>query len=215
MVCGTGKEDVGKIVMYTSKDLFHWDYSGVLLEGSQYGNVIECPDLFQYKDKFILMFSQMGKVSHAIMFVYGDFDGRTFTPISYHTPEAGPHFYAPQTFLDEKGRRIIIAWLYSWDKKVEEGIEYAGALTIPREIFMKEGEICMFPVREAEGLLVSEDSFLQIEDKKLKIPSLQFEIELNLVEEIKEVAILKDTKTIEIFLNGGEESITYWFDTNL
>jgi len=215
MVCGTGKEDVGKIVMYTSKDLYHWDYSGVLLEGSQYGNVIECPDLFQYKDKFILMFSQMAKVSHATMFVYGDFDGKTFTPISYHTPEAGPHFYAPQTFLDEKGRRIVIAWLYSWDRKVEEGVEYVGALTIPREILIKEEKICLFPVSEAEGLLASEDPLIIMEDNKLKIPSQQFEMELHIAEEIREMAILKDTKTIEIFLNGGEESITYWLETNL
>lgn len=31
---------------------------------------------------------------------------------------------------------------------------------------------------------------------------------------VNDVKILRDTKTIEVFINGGEESFTYWFDNN-
>ena len=45
MVCGSGKDGVGKILLYEQgKDLFTWQYVGVLFESSEYGKVLECPD---------------------------------------------------------------------------------------------------------------------------------------------------------------------------
>jgi sucrose-6-phosphate hydrolase SacC (GH32 family) len=139
------------------------------------------------------------------------FDGKTFTPISFHTPEAGPHFYAPQTFLDDKGRRIIIGWLNSWEKQVQTSEEYTGALSIPREIKMIDGKLCTFPVSEAVGLLNDDDKLVSIKKDSVTItaPDLSFPLEYK--SDIEKVDILRDTKTIELFINDGEASFTYWF----
>ena len=210
MVIGSGKDGVGKVLLYTSQNLFDWEYSGVLLEGKEFGGVIECPDLFPLGDQYVLMFSQIGKTTHSTMFVYGHFDGRRFTPISFHTPEAGPHFYAPQTFSDASGRRILIGWLYSWKKTLDEGAEYAGALSVPREITMSDGKLRAFPVREAAGLLTQEDELLQRDSRGLLMHPSESDV-LQYSGPIRSVDILRDTKTIEIFINKGEVSYSYWF----
>lgn len=210
MVCGSGKDGCGKVLLYRSYDLFNWEYTGVLFEGEQYGTVLECPDFSKFGDKYVLMFSQMGKKTYSTMFVYGDFDGKSFSPISFHTPEAGPHFYAPQTFLDDKGRRIVIGWLYSWDKKAEEGVDFAGALSIPREITMRHGKICTYPVAEAQGLLSGMES---ADTAKKYISALCKENNIVLQvprEDMESIAFLKDTKTVEVFINNGACSFSLW-----
>lgn len=210
MVCGSGKDGIGKILLYSSTNLLEWNYVGVLFEGKEFGCVLECPDFFPFQDKYILMFSQIGRSTRSTMFVYGDFDGKNFRPISFHTPEIGPHFYAPQTFSDALGRRIVIGWLYSWQKKLDEGVEYAGALSIPREIKMRDGKISTFPVSEAANLLTTTDELVQVEDRKIIIRPAEFDSPLEYSGDINSVDILRDTKTIELFINKGEASFSYW-----
>lgn len=208
MVCGSGKDGVGKILLYRSGDLLNWDYVGVLFEDAACGAVLECPDLFKLGDKYVLMFSKMGIKTHTTQFIIGDFDGERFTEEYRCTPEGGPQFYAPQTFLDGKGRRIIIGWLYDWAKPLDEGADYAGALTIPRELSIKDGKLMDFPVEEARSLLKAEDELVKTEGNRLCINN---DISFECGAQIEKVDILKDTKTIEIFVNGGEDSFSYWF----
>ncbi len=212
MVCGSGKNGAGKVLLYKSEDLFDWTYAGVLFESTEYGAVLECPDFFQLDDRFVLMFSKMGMKTHATQFIIGDFINDTFIPASYATPEAGPQFYAPQTFMDSAGRRIMIGWLYDWNKELDEGAEFAGALTIPRELKIKEHRILNFPVSEAHSLLAVKDDMVHVSDGCVCInaPNLKFPLRYN--GNIEDVQILKDTKTIEVFINEGEASFTCWFN---
>ena len=212
MVCGSGKDEIGKVLLYTSADLFNWDYVGVLYEGAEHGTVLECPDFFELGDGFVLMFSQMGRKTHSTAFMYGDFDGVKFTVRDVFSNEIGPHIYAPQTFEDAQKRRILIGWLYSWDKKLDEGATYAGALTIPRELSIVDGHLKIEPVKEAENLLTPWDPMVSISGKEITIND-KWDIPLRYRSEngISDVRILKDTKTIEIFINNGEAVFTYWF----
>ena len=213
MVIGSGKNGVGKILLYRSEDLTNWDYRGVLFEGAKYGGVLECPDFFALDGKFVLMFSQMGRKTHSTAFITGQFDGERFLPEAEFYPEAGPHFYAPQTFHDETGRRILIAWLYSWDKTPDETVPYAGALTIPREVFFcpGNGALCTYPVKEAWPLFAKSDEHVEISENCVKIKTKKNEPPLRFSGHVKQVDILADTKTIEVFINGGESSFSYWF----
>ena len=213
MVLGSGKDNVGKILLYSSENLYDWKYIGVMFEGKQYGRILECPDFFPFNDKYILMFSQMGRQTHSVMFIYGDFDGKKFTPISFHTPEAGPHFYAPQTFLDEKGRRIIIGWLNSWGNQANAIEDYVGALSIPRELQMTDGKLYIFPVSETADLLKNDDELIKIEKSGVTVTADALSFPLEYRGKIERVDILRDTKTIEIFINNGEASFTYWYGT--
>jgi len=211
MVLGSGKNNIGKILLYSSENLYDWQYLGVMFEGGQYGGVLECPDFFPFNDKYILMFSQMGRQTHSVMFIYGDFDGKIFTPISFHTPEAGPHFYAPQTFFDDSGRRIIIGWLNSWEKQIETKEDYTGAFSIPREIKMVDGKLYTFPVSEAAHLLKNSDDLVRVEKDGLTLTAENISFTPEYKGDIERVDILRDTKTIEVFINNGEASFTYWF----
>lgn len=210
MVCGTGKNGIGKVVHYTSNDLMHWEYSGVLIEGKEFGTVIECPDFFRFGDTYILMFSQMERSNHAVRFLTGSFDGKHFIKETDQSPEVGPQFYAPQSFEAPDGRRIVVGWLYDWKKELDYGANYAGALTVSRELTVDtDGNVKLFPVREAQGFLTESDSLVTIKGKDISIAGEKFE--LCLCKPLNDVKILKDSKTIEVFLNRGEASYTVWF----
>ncbi len=209
MVCGAGVDGLGSVLLFRSEDLLHWDYVGPLFQSRDYGPVPECPDLFPLGDKWVLMFSRMDETRSA-QFVVGEFDGRRFTPESFQQPETGTDFYAPQTFLDGKGRRIMIGWLYNWTRQTPEGAVRAGALSIPRELSLRDGRVCNFPVEEARGLLVGEDEFIRRENGRLVVSNGKREL-LSLPEsQIGQVEILPDTRTREVFLNGGEISCTFY-----
>jgi len=222
MVIGSGKDGVGCVLLYRSENLLEWDYAGVLLEGAQYGKVCECPDFFPLGDPkdtqgsgFVLMFSQMNRPLRSTMFIYGDFDGRKFTPKMEQTPVIGPHFYAPQSFLDDKGRRVVIGWLYSWTKPLDEGADYAGALSVALELQWADGHFTLFPVEEARHLLRT--LFQSDEDPLVRAGAGFFEIASDFEQPLRwegnarRVDVLRDTKTIEVFINGGEAIFSYWF----
>ena len=107
MVCGTGYQGRAAVLLFSSADKKTWDYQGVLFETTQMGPVLECPDLFPVEDKWVLCFSRMDQPQR-VTFVVGDFDGQSFAPAYVQHPAVGPNFYAPQTFTDPKGRRILI-----------------------------------------------------------------------------------------------------------
>lgn len=87
MVCGSGRDGVGKILLYEQgKDLFTWQYAGVLFESREYGKVLECPDLFKLGDTYVLMFSQMKVATDAVIVLTGRFDGKKFTPEAVYKP---------------------------------------------------------------------------------------------------------------------------------
>ncbi len=212
MVLGGGKNGMGKILHYTSADLHNWVYAGVLYQDSC-APVFECPDFFPYGEGYVLMFSQIFVTQQAMKIMYGSFDSLHFIPSAEASPEYGPHFYAPQTFEDGSGRRILIAWLGNWDRKTDPDVSYAGAFTIPRELSVTDGTIRLYPVKEAQELLTDHDEMVEqwqniilvngdnTGDTSVSIPC----------SDVRSLKILRDTKTIEVFVNAGEQSCTLWF----
>ncbi len=211
MVCGSGCGGVGRVLLFASQDLLHWEYQGVLFESRDYGAVLECPDFFVLNGKYVLMFSKIGTVDYAVQFISGAFDGSRFTPLCYSAPEAGPQFYAPQTFLDAQGRRIMIGWLYSWGRPLDTGAEYAGALSIPRVLTMENGRIWNYPVDSAVPLLKESDAMLEIQNDFIGVHGTSVGIALDPGDSLRDLAVLRDTKTIEVFINSGRYSFSYWF----
>ncbi len=205
MVCGSGKDGVGKVLLFESNDLFNWSYVGVLFEDKNCGEVIECPDFFKLGNDYILMFSMMNRDLYSTNFIIGSFDGKKFKEKRRVQNEAGPEFYAPQTFFDGS-RRIIIGWMYSWKKAPDKYASYAGALSIPRELKIIDENLINFPVSECNFLLKKECKGVKIKDNTL----YAFKRKFKLKENPKDIAILEDTKTCEIFINNGEESFTLW-----
>lgn len=169
MVLGTRKENTGKVVLYKSKDLRQWEYLGVLAEsdGTE-GYMWECPDFFEIGGKYVLLFSPQGieaegeKYQNLFQtgYIVGDFNYETlqFSRGEFKELDNGHDFYAVQTFLDDKGRRIAIGWMDMWESNMptkEDG--WCGALTLPRELTLGENnKILMNPVEELTLLRESE-----------------------------------------------------------
>lgn len=63
----------------------------------------------------------------------------------------GIDFYAPQTLRTSDGRRVMIAWMQTWDVETyPEDFEWHGMMTFPRELRLFQGKIFQNPVKEIE-----------------------------------------------------------------
>jgi len=169
MVLGTRKEEIGKVVLYKSKDLRQWEYLGVLAESDgTLGYMWECPDFFELDGKYVLLLSPQGIEAKGDLYnnlfqtgyLVGDYNYETnkFVHDSFTELDNGHDFYAVQTFLDDKGRRIAFGWMDMWESNMptkEDG--WCGALTLPRELTLGENnKILMNPVEELTLLRNSE-----------------------------------------------------------
>lgn len=157
MVVGSGKEGVGRALLYSSSDLCRWEYVGVLsASDGSLGYMWECPDLFPLADKHILIISPMGMPGHKNIYMVGTMDYTTgkFTRESYAELDYGADFYAAQTFLGPDGRRILFGWMNMWGtKQPTEANGWAGALTLPRELkLLPDGTLSQNPVSELRSL---------------------------------------------------------------
>ncbi len=211
MVCGSGSDNIGRVLLYVSDDLYHWESLGIMLEGENYGRVIECPDFFELNGKYILMFSQVKTDKYnAVKVVIGSFDGVKFTPENEFYMESGPDFYAAQSFEDQLGRRIMIGWMINKRQYGQEGLTYAGALTIPRELRLKDGVLKNYPVKEAQQLLKNEDELVKICGNTVRVGrENEYISELDILPG-EDIAVLHDTRTIEVFVGKGRRSASLW-----
>lgn len=211
MVVGTGDNAAGRVLLFCSDDLLHWSYRSVLFEGNAYAPCIECPDFFKMGDRYVLMFSKMNTPECSTIFVVGDFEDGKLVNYSINTPEWGPDFYAPQTFSDGD-RQIMIGWLYHWGKTAPEGCSFAGALSIPRELKLEGDHVHNYPVAEASYLLKKESSYVRHQGEILIFSDLAGNKVQRHIPGLETVDILEDTKTVEVFCNGGEVSFSWWLE---
>lgn len=169
----------GQIRHYTSSDLMKWDYQGIIKDMEDNAFMYECPDFFEVNDNnWILAASPMGQSPdgynrqnhHINSWQSGKFDGKTFTPSSkLYEVDHGHDFYATQSAFAPDGRRILLAWMNMWCLPyITYGDKWCGALTLPREICIKDGHIYQAPVREAESLRLKE---YKVADKDAKLTS--------------------------------------------
>ena len=210
MVCGTGYEGRAAVLLFSSADKKNWDYQGVLFETTQMGPVLECPDLFPVEDKWVLCFSRMDQPQR-VTFVVGGFDGQHFTPEYVQHPAVGPNFYAPQTFTDPTGRRILIGWITPWGLPEGFDTQRSGSMTIPLEVTMNDAErLCLFPVEEAQPLLKTESPYVKRGDLVVQVTDGE-KLLLELpAQEVWDVQVLTDTRTVEVFVNGGEQYLSFY-----
>ena len=158
----------GQIVLFSSKDLKKWEFCTVLDRcENRIGRMWECPDFFPLgrpdgKTRVLVISPQdvtaewpeMHNGNNAL-FLIGDYDPQkqVFHRNRIQSADYGLDYYAPQTVLTPDGRRILIAWMKSWDTNVfPEGFSWNGMMTVPRELSIREedGRILQNPVRELE-----------------------------------------------------------------
>ena len=123
----------GTLPLYTSPDLIHWDYLGLLLTGDseQTDAMWECPDFFPLDGRQVLLVS--ANPSAWVGYYVGSYANHTYDAEFGGRVDLGAHFYAAQTMLDDEGRRLMWGWLR--EGRTPEALAaagWAGAISLPR-----------------------------------------------------------------------------------
>ena len=121
MVLGARRrDDVGEVLVYRSGDLLHWTLANTITTPEPFGFMWECPDFFRLDGAQVLSFSPQGveaqdwKYENIYQSGYCLLDGALegdYTLSEFQEYDHGFDFYAPQTYEDESGRRILIGWM--------------------------------------------------------------------------------------------------------
>ena len=129
VVASRAKDGTGQILMYKSENLQEWEFVSVLDKSeNKLGRMWECPDFFNLDGRDILIISpQEVKATkdgfhngNNTAYLIGEYDKKNniFKRENRAVIDFGLDFYAPQTFEDTDGRRIMIAWMHSWENRV-------------------------------------------------------------------------------------------------
>ncbi len=143
----------GAVLHYRSTDLRAWDYLGVACAGdAESGSVWECPDFFLLEGTAYLIISPIP--TDRAIYMSGGWDGARFTPERRGEIDLGGSLYAPQSFADESGRRVMFGWLREErPREAQVADDWSGAMSLPRELFALDGgALGQRPVAEVERL---------------------------------------------------------------
>lgn len=169
-------EGLGRIVLYKSSDAIHWKYWNTLIENDgTFGRMWECPDMFELDGKWVFLTSPMDMVPKGFEYhngngnlcLIGEFDEEkgVFTPENDQAIDYGIDFYATQTTRSPDGRLIMLAWLQNWDACAvrEPDAPWAGQMSTPRELSVKNGRLYQMPVKELESLRTDKVEYKDVE----------------------------------------------------
>jgi beta-fructofuranosidase len=133
-----------------------WKYVGDLLahsvEGVDINEDISCPELFKLGDKYMVLC-----ISHRLgcRYYLGKWKNEQFYP-EFHEQMSwvDRSFFAPESLLDDKGRRIMWAWIFDGRaKKTRNESGWSGTFSLPRVLALGEDNtLLMWPPKELEVL---------------------------------------------------------------
>jgi len=221
------KDDKGQILFYTSEDLIKWKNINSL-SIDDFGLVWECPDVFSLEERDVLILSSQyipeeksgSQNIYACIAMMGKFNYETcdFKPDKYQLLDCGFDFYAPQTLKTADGRRILIAWMDMWQRKSplhELGHNWRGAMTLPRELIMKNDRLYQLPVREIRNyrkndeVIYGLEVFDEFQLKHIKLKSHEFYIELDDMEgKVLNIDLFRcDDEAFRLIIDGIKHEI--------
>jgi beta-fructofuranosidase len=141
--------------LYTSPDMVHWTFLGPMYSryrgmadaevgpGVNLGTNWECPLFFPLGDKHVLEVSVNGTA-----YTIGTFKNNKYTAGKWHALDYSDVFYAPHTFVDKKGRRIIIGWV-----RTSKHLCWNGCFSVPRVVTDRgDGTLGIEPLPEINQL---------------------------------------------------------------
>jgi len=127
---------------------------------ARFGSMYEYSDFFELSGTWVLLLSSKEMKScepddhSGSAAIFGDYDRESgiFTPHLNQPIDYGTDFCFPRTLLTPDGRRILIACMQNRDIRSdrERTGQWAGQMTIPRELSVTDGRLCQNPARELE-----------------------------------------------------------------
>ena len=161
LAIGAGLVGVGgTVLLYRSPDLFAWEYLHPLYTGNVQrreprwtGIMWECPDFFPLGDKHVLIFSAWDNAPLEVIAMIGGYAEGRFTPEREVIADYG-RWYAPQSFEDERGRRIEWGWIReARTVAAQVAAGWSGAMALPRVLSLTpNGDLAAAPAPELEAL---------------------------------------------------------------
>lgn len=228
MVIGTQTTDLeGRVLLYKSKDLQQWSLIGEvagsnLNDLNDFGYMWECPDLFELNNRDVLIALPQGLEAEGHLYNNIYQAGYLVGKLDYNTGrmehgefrelDRGFDFYAAQTTIDDKGRRIMIAWM----GLPEEDQNYAErengwihCLTIPRELRLNENNrLIQSPIEELKKLRSG-----HVEYKSIEVNNQELDLE-GIAGDVAELIVEFDLVDAEEFgvklrcsADGKEETV--------
>ena len=206
MLAGAGQEGIAKVIQFESDDLTGWRFKGELISDGRYGSVIEAPNLIEVDGKWIFVIQSEKHLPVKVLFATGDYDGERFVFDDERDPfrpvDLGEDFLYPVTMKDENGTAVLMSWMFSMRMN-------SSAVSCPREIiFSRKGEVCMLPYGNLGGRLVRESSFVSFASGRLRVSFEGRTLFDKAYRECPEIKVLEDVGTVEVFLDGGRETVT-------
>lgn len=173
----------GSIVLFKSIDLKKWEFVSDVLTHNSEGKMIECVDY--HEDLGLMLYSEQDFPSennhclniHSCEYEIGKLNDQfRFISNGKHLLDYGFDFYAPQIMNDD---HYLIGWLNMWGRNnPSTKYGFAGMLTIPRKVTVKDGFLLQTPViagqlaetikneKETNGHLLVGTLVLEVEDLK-------------------------------------------------
>lgn len=141
--------DRGAVLLYRSDDGVTWTDRGVLYAATRtdQGVMWECPNLFPLEGRWVLIVSVAPGLG-ARYFV-GTFEDERFVPEREGLLDGDGGAFAHLTARGGDGRTLQWAWL--GEQRHQDLIDpggWAGALSVPRELTLEDGDLRVFPAAE-------------------------------------------------------------------
>ncbi|XP_018563655.1 uncharacterized protein LOC108905323 [Anoplophora glabripennis] len=212
-------DETGQVLLYQSTDLINWEFKSILLEGTkEQGIMWECPDLFELDGKDVLLLSiiqiarsgnDYSNIDSVVEFIGEmNWDEGKFAVESIKELDHGMDLYATQTATDDKGRRIVTAWMNMWGRTyptADLGDGWVGAMILPRELHIEDGFLVQSPVSEIASFYeqVAEYTNVTLTDQ-----TSRFHLVSGEVGEMELQANLENTNTFTIELRANDDEKT-------
>lgn len=171
-VASTKNRERGVLLLFKSDDAVNWTYFN-RFESEVLGTILECPDLFKIEDQWMLVCSPIGVMKESDCYE----NQAVIQPVTFNAESGevniqgksqfldyGFDLYAPQSNLDEDGKRVVISWVRMESpmkpdhNTASAGKIWNGMMAIPRVMELRDGVIYTCPHPNIQKLFDSIDA---------------------------------------------------------
>jgi len=159
----------GQVLLYRSDNLIEWQCLGPIAGSGippfgHFGYMWECPDLFYLNPHWVMLASPQGLEPEGMKYqniyqsgyLIGSLNTQNvqFSAQQFEELDRGFEFYAPQSFEDNQGRRIMLGWMGLPEQNEQPTVEYGWIhqMTLPRELTVRDNKLFQTPVAELAAL---------------------------------------------------------------
>jgi beta-fructofuranosidase len=144
-----------ELTLYRSENLEEWERRHQFVfspEEWDVGADYSCPDFFPLGDRHVLLFISHDRGAQCLVGRYED--ERFYPEDHYRMNWPGGTLFAPESLVDDDGRRIFWAWVpeaRTPEAQLESG--WSGVMSLPRTLSLDDvGRLLVRPVNELERL---------------------------------------------------------------